>query len=337
MQRKRIFRGAILTAALLCCAPICAACAAAPTVQSDSVPTAAVTAVPMPTPAPTAEPTLTPSPTPSPTPVPTPFSILWMSDTQRSAGHRGDFAKIAAWSLEQIEPHNILAFLHTGDIVDVYSSAFQWEQAQTALVPLRETLPSLLIAGNHDMAAKMKNYNYFRDNVYPDGDPDNAYNRGQGRYMLLSAGGIDWLFLGMSYQYLDAELDWLSEVLAAHPERTAVLMLHEYLWEDGRLMVQGERVFERLVMQHDNLRLILCGHNDGYCTREDRIDTEHGTHTVQTLLCNMQHNEARRGTVQILTIDPVAETLSLYAYTPVFENMLPRETQLPIELVTPAP
>ena len=58
---------------------------------------------------------------------------------------------------------------------------------------------------------------------------------------------------------------------------------------------------------------------------------------MQTLLRNMQHNEARRGTVQILTIDPVAETLSLYAYTPVFENMLPRETQLPIELVTPAP
>ena len=116
-----------------------------------------------------------------------------------------------------------------------------------------------------------------------------------------------------------------------------------YGCEDEKLQLLPRQCLSRrrsrqcLQLRTGPLYAALCGHNDGYCTREDRIETEHGTHTVQTLLRNMQHNEARRGTVQILTIDPVAETLSLYAYTPVFENMLPRETQLPIELVTPAP
>jgi len=223
--------------------------------------------------------------------------------------------------------------LHTGDIVDSRVSEFQWNEALSALTPLREAFPSLLIAGNHDMLAKRMNYEYFREHIYPDGAPEDSYNRGQGNYLLLEASGIEWLFVGMSYQYLDAELDWLSEILERYPERKAVL-LHEYMRGDGVLMKQGERVFERVVVPHDNLRLILCGHNDGFITREDVIEDENGekTRTVQTIICNMQSDRGRRGTVQILTIDPVEETLMLYAYSPIRREAPPIETMLPLDL-----
>ena len=332
-MRAEHFRksGRVIVPLLFVCLFFMAVCACAKAEPTASVPT--VTAVPTaaPTPAPTAAPT--PVPTPTPTPAPTPFSLLWMSDTQRTAAYEGEFAVIRDWCFAQAEPYNIAAFLHTGDIVDSRVSEFQWNEALSALTPLREAFPSLLIAGNHDMLAKMMNYEYFREHIYPDGAPEDSYNRGQGNYLLLEAGGIEWVFVGMSYQYLDAELDWLSETLERFSDRTAVLLLHEYMLGDGRRMVQGDRVFERVVKTHDNLRLILCGHNDGFATREDSIDRADGTQrTVQTIICNMQSDRGRRGTVQILTIDPAAETLTLYAYSPTRYEAPPIETMLPLDL-----
>lgn len=335
MTSLRFRRGVRMRAALLCCAVMAvqllfSACqkvpvADAPAATVSTAPTAAPTLASTPTPSPT--------PTPTATPAPTPFSLLWMSDTQRTTGFRGEFQTISDWCMAQIEPYNIEALLHTGDIVDSRVSAFQWNEALTALAPLRETLPALFISGNHDMDPKMKNYEYFRRHIYPDGAPEDSYNRGQGNYLLLEAGGIEWVFVGMSYQYLDAELDWLSETLERFSDRTAVLLLHEYMLGDGRRMVQGDRVFERVVKTHDNLRLILCGHNDGFATREDSIDRADGTQrTVQTIICNMQSDRGRRGTVQILTIDPAAETLALYAYSPTRYEAPPIETMLPLDL-----
>ena len=321
MRRVRSFGMAAVTAVLLCCAVFgCAEPREAPAMPPAPTLTAAPTAAPTPV--------LTPTPTPAPTPAPTPFSLLWMSDTQRTAGYRGEFAILSDWCMEQIEPYNIQALLHTGDIVDAFSSEFQWGEAMAGLTPLREVLPSLLISGNHDMHAKMMNYEYFRSHIYADGAPEDSFNRGQGNYLLLTAGGIDWLFVGMSYQYLDAELAWLSEILERYPERTAVLMLHEYMRGDGELMKQGERVFERVVVPHENLRLILCGHNDGFATREDVI----GKRTVQTVICNMQSDRGRRGTVQLLTVDPAKEVLLLYAYSPIRSEAPPIETALPLDL-----
>lgn len=313
---------------LLLAAAVLTACAAAP-----SAPVPAATPVPTAAPTPTPSPVPTPEPTPTPTPAPTPFSLLWMSDTQRTPAYRGEFLTLGTWCMEQIEPYNIQALLHTGDIVDSRVSEFQWGEALAGLTPLREALPNLFIAGNHDMHAEMMNYEYFRKHIYPNGAPEDSFNRGQGSYLLLDAGGIEWLFVGMSYQYLDAELDWLSEILERYPERTAVLLLHEYMRGDGKRMKQGERVFERVVKPHDNLRLILCGHNDGFFTREDRIDRGDGTvRSVQTIICNLQSDRGRRGTVQILTVDPTAGTLSLYAYSPIRYEAPPIETMLPLDL-----
>lgn len=282
-------------------------------------------------------PAVTPSPeaVSDPAPVPTPFSFLWESDTQKLAGHGEEYSVAAEWVLGELEPRNAVCFLHTGDIVGVYKNAMQWERAQKMLVPLKERLPYLIIAGNHDFDDKRFNYEPFRKGVYTEeelaaleNDPT-SYNRGQGRYLLETFGGIDFLFVGIAQNPDEEALAWVGSVLERYPERIAVLLMHGYMQPDGRVIKSAVKLFDRLIAPYPNVRLVLCGHYAGIATRRD--DFEDGRF-VQTIVCNLQDSRSRRGTVQFLTVDPEASTLSLYAWSPVRFEKEPVEFTLELDL-----
>lgn len=55
------------------------------------------------------------------------------------------------WILENREAENIQFVIHTGDVVDAIGPAM-YENAATALVPIFEALPGMIVSGNHDVA-----------------------------------------------------------------------------------------------------------------------------------------------------------------------------------------
>lgn len=287
-------------------------------------------------PDPTPEPT--PVPTPEPTPAPTPFSFLWMTDTQHIAGKRGKYKRVGAWLKEHIEPENIVYMLGTGDLVGVHCSVLQWEQFHECFDQISD-LPSIMISGNHDMNYHTYSYEPFRKGVYGEGGADkleNAYNRGQGRYALVNAGGIDWLLLGMSYHYHPEEMDWMDEVLAKYPDHKAVILLHDYMDGAARFGPAAKDMFGNILSQHDNVVLVLCGHYSGYVVRTDKIPGETG-HYMQTILLNLQDLKSRMGTVQILTIDPVSSELQLQSVCTLNEEKEIIRLTIPLDLNADSP
>ena len=156
-----------------------------------------------------------------------------------------------------------------------------------------------------------------------------SYHRGQGRYMLETFGGIDFLFVGIAHNPDEEAVAWVSSVLDAYPDRIAVLLMHGYMYGDGRVIKSATRLFDSLIAPHPNVRLVLCGHYAGFATRRD--DFEDGRF-VQTIICNVQDDNGRRGTVQFLTVDPEKSTLSLYAWSPVRNEKEPIEIELDLDL-----
>jgi hypothetical protein len=95
----------------------------------------------------------------------------------------------------------------------------------------------------------------------------------QNNYLLFSAGGLDFVAVGVSYGVTVDEADWASDVFARYPDRNGILITHAYLAPsgnpDGRgasFSTDGSRAFDRIVEDNPNVFLVLAGHEHGVGT-----------------------------------------------------------------------
>jgi hypothetical protein len=117
----------------------------------------------------------------------------------------------------------------------------------------------------------------------------------QNNYVLFSAGGLDFVAVGLSYGVTQAEADWASSVFARYPDRNGILITHAYISPsgapDGRgagFSGDGSRLFDAVVTDNPNVFLVLAGHEHGVGTN---LKTGVGvtvSHNVVELLADYQ-------------------------------------------------
>jgi hypothetical protein len=66
----------------------------------------------------------------------------------------------------------------------------------------------------------------------------------------------------------------MNRVIAEHPNRIAVLALHDYLRPDGTRSATGNKVFEEVVVPNRNVAMVLSGHYTGSSLRADELDDD---------------------------------------------------------------
>jgi hypothetical protein len=275
-----------------------------------------------PTVQPTATPTLTPSPTPEPTatPVPTPFSLYWVSDTQVYAYRSPKvFNKVFAYMANTYEEQNALGVLMTGDIVDNRSEQRHWNNAKAAIGLLPDKLPLWSVAGNHDVGADKADYGtYLSYGFCAAEEGDQLYRDGVCWYDTFAAGGQDFLLLGIGWQNDTNYLPWIRGVLETYPQCPAILLVHSFLTDKGALTGTGKTLERELLSVYPNIRLVLCGHNDGSVRWKK---TYEDGHSVNALLYNFQDDKKwGLGYLRILTFDPVDRSLHVTTYSPWFDD-----------------
>ena len=272
------------------------------------------------TPRPTAAPTATPTATPSPTPAPTPFSLYHVSDTQVYAyKYPSVYNKVFAYMANAAAEHNALGVLHTGDLVDNRREERHWKNAKAALGLLEGKLPLWCVAGNHDVGADKPDYGtYLSYGFCAAEEGDQLYRDGVCWYDTFTAAGQDFLLLGIGWQTDRDYLPWARSVLETHPNHCAILLIHSFLKDNGSLTATGRLLDQELLSPCPNLRLILCGHNDGSARWEKGYEDGH---RVNALLYNFQDDKkGGLGYLRILTFDPVDRSLSVTTYSPWFDD-----------------
>jgi hypothetical protein len=232
-------------------------------------------------------------------PRPGAFTVAVLPDTQYYAhppfGLEWIFQAQIDWILANREARNIVYVVHVGDIVQG-DTIPEWRLAD-ALIGQLETVPDLpytLAVGNHDSTpagdpAGTTNFNAFfgvdryqgvfdwYGGHYGD-DNDNSY-------VLFSAGGVDLLGLTLEYCPGSEVLAWADSVLAAHPQRQAIVVSHNII-EAGNpaaFNACGQPIYDGL-KHHSNLRLMLAGHVPG----EGRRQSTFNGSVVHTLLADYQ-------------------------------------------------
>ena len=267
-------------------------------------------------------PTATPSPSPKPTntPEPTPFSLYWVSDTQVYAyRYPKVFNKVFAYMANTYAEQNALGVLLTGDIVDNRHEARHWANAKAAIGLLEGKLPLWSVAGNHDVGADQTDYGaYLACGFCAAEEGDLLYKDGVCWYDTFTAAGQDFLLLGIGWQNDSDYLPWVKGVLETYPDHTAILLVHSFLTDKGNLTGTGKNLEKELLGAYPNLRLVLCGHNDG-SARWQR--TYEDGHSVNALMYNFQDDKKYGlGYLRILTFDPTDRSLHVTTYSPWFDD-----------------
>ncbi|MFI2104938.1 metallophosphoesterase [Isoptericola sp. NPDC019693] len=238
------------------------------------------------------------------------FSLAHLTDTQylsegaveqetaeERAVWESAYAGVVDWIAANADDRKIAFVSHTGDLIEnnirkpqdeamqqQVTGEFEVSSRQQAKI---DGIPNSAVAGNHDnwsgAAGGADAYNeYFGPDRYEaaaeswenaeygswrEGDSSN-------HYVLFSAGGLDFVAVGMGYGVTREEAEWADGIFERYADRNGILMTHAYLaastQKDGRdggfASPDGSPLYTHVVEPNDNVFLVLAGHVHGVTT-----------------------------------------------------------------------
>ncbi|GAA2623136.1 hypothetical protein GCM10010399_62950 [Dactylosporangium fulvum] len=118
----------------------------------------------------------------------------------------------------------------------------------------------------------------------------------QNNYVLFSAGGLDFVAVGLSYGVTPQEAKWADSVFKRYKDRNGILLSHDYLKPstnpDGRGAAfsapDGSPLYKQVVEANPNVFLVLAGHEHGVGTNLKSKVGVTVTHDVVELLADYQ-------------------------------------------------
>ncbi|MBR5134612.1 MAG: hypothetical protein IKV35_03325, partial [Clostridia bacterium] len=226
------------------------------------------------------------------------FTILWTTDPQwysfaypELIEHQND------WVVDNYAKYDMRYIVHTGDFVNYPNEHAQWKVMDKQYKKWDEAgLAYGVLAGNHDVdGSDHTTYSqYFGESRF-NSKPwyGGSYENNFGHYDLMTIDGIEFIFVYMGYNssYKQADYDWLNSVLAAYPNRIAMLAFHDYMQANGKRSPNGDLFFEKVVLKNPNVRMVMCGHNYNSTRKIDTIDDNGdgvADRTVYQIMANYQ-------------------------------------------------
>ena len=161
---------------------------------------------------------------------------------------------------------------------------------------------------------------------------------------------MDFLLLSLEFNAPDYVLDWARRVLAAYPDRRAIVATHSYVDTAGGLTTQvnradggnsGQDIWEELVRPSCSVFLVVNGHFSDEVTAEARrTDTNACGQPVQAMLSDYQDRpRGGDGWLRYLTFDPGADEIRAFTYSPFlgqFETDADSQFTVPYDMSEPA-
>ncbi|SDJ99325.1 lamin tail domain-containing protein [Sediminibacillus albus] len=259
------------------------------------------------------------------------YTFVWMSDTQYySESYPYIYDRQTQWIVDNRDAMNIQYVMHTGDLVDESDKAYQWDHADNYMKTLDDAgVPYGVLAGNHDVSQKTNDYtNYykyfgadrFQEKPYYGG----SYLNNRGHYDLISANGNDYIMVYLGWGVEEEGIAWMNEVLAAYPDRQAILNFHEYLQATGTRHPLGEKLYNEVVVPNENVIAVLSGHYHEAQLLVDELDDDgDGTsdRTVYQMLADYQAGpEGGQGYMRLLHFDSDNNKIIVNTYSPYLDD-----------------
>ncbi|AEE45199.1 PKD domain-containing protein [Cellulomonas fimi] len=288
---------------------------------------------------------------------PEPFTFVVLPDTQNYVSTSTNQATMGVqtqWIADHRDDLDIAFVSQVGDLVGVDTAEVQWQRASQHMAVLDAAgVPNAVLPGNHDMDLTTGDAPLFRQYFPPSRyanaswngaaasygghlgqhvvGPDPVDRQNMDSFALFSAGGMDFLLLSLEMNAPDYALDWGRRVLAAYPERRAIVATHSYVDTAGGLTTQvaradggnsGRAIWEELVRPSCSVFLVVSGHfSEGDLGEARRTDTNACGDPVHAVLTDYQ-DRARGGDgwLRYYTFDPAADEIRATTYSPTLDR-----------------
>jgi hypothetical protein len=126
-----------------------------------------------------------------------------------------------------------------------------------------------------------------------------SHDGGADSAQIFAAGGYRFLHIGLQFDAPNASLAWAAEVIKRHPGLPTIVTMHDYMDNDGKRIPNPvidnhasdpqdntpQMIWDKLISQHDQIFLVICGHEHGQAFRTD--DNRFG-HKVAQVLADYQ-------------------------------------------------
>ena len=249
-------------------------------------------------------------------------------------------AQMHKWIADNAESKKIKYVMSMGDITNADTDA-EWAVAAQAIKQLDGVVDYSVIRGNHDV------YNggtgldtYFGDEDYLaqfDGTNGGTYDGSLiNTWRVMTLGSTDWLFVNLDFGATDAMVAWATDVIEAHPNHKVIITTHCYMHGDGTtcddedtgstdeaLHNNGHELWDELVSQHENIVMVLSGHQEFNLVTWTQGQGVHGNTVSQFLIDQqavdkyyMNKSELPAGLVTMLYFDQDGKTVSVEQYSP---------------------
>lgn len=259
------------------------------------------------------------------------FALAWITDTQYySEQYMQNFDIMTDWIVNNKDTLGIEYVLHTGDIVDEFNEEYQFINASNQLQKFEDaSLPYGVLGGNHDVAHGNAVYDlytkYFGASRY-ENYPwyGGTYDNNKGHYDFVTVDGEELLFLYMSWDTSDAEIEWMNEVLAKYPDKKAFICMHPGINANAEPDYFSDRVMNEVCSKNQNVVAVLNGHYHGSSLNFVGFDDNNDgveDRVVYRICTDYQSAEGGgSGYVKMLYFDLANDKIYLNSYSPVLDD-----------------
>lgn len=300
-------------------------------------------------------------------PTPGSFTLAVLPDTQYYAEKwPHHFRAQTRWIAKQAITRDIRYVLHLGDIVEHGHEREEWFHARWAMAQLDGRVPYLLAHGNHDQGMKEPVRSTYLNQFFtvdeqrdwPTFGGAMVHGKLENAYHTVEIHGNKLLLLSLDFGPTDETLAWAGEVLADHPDHRAIIITHAYLGIRGERfdhtriegrqpygpydygvrelgsINDGEQMWNKLIAQHANVMMVVCGHVHASRRRADQ--GTHGNLVHQILVDYQGRPEGGQGFLRLMEFLPDGRTVRMTSISPSFDRALTdAENQFDIQLEPP--
>lgn len=271
------------------------------------------------------------------------YSIAVIPDIQElSMAYPDKLNTIMQWIADNREKENILFAADMGDVtwnghlaVNPAAAPKEFENARHGFDILKNAGVEFSISyGNHDFTpasgstprnTDMYNeyfpYEYFSDQESFGGSQE--ADRSDNMYYYVKAPKVDYLIVALEYSPDAETIAWANEVIAAHPDHTVIVTVHDFLKGDGSRWDSGTVLWDQLIKKHENILFVLCGHDwsteysGDLVMRKDKGDNSNIVYQVMTNAQDIDQSRKGVGTLLMLRFSEDGGVIDFNYFSPV--------------------
>ena len=224
------------------------------------------------------------------------YSFMVVGDTQKVSYNDPDlFPYIYDYIVANVQSKNVKFVMGLGDITEK-SAAEEWTVARGSIKKLDGFVRYSLVRGNHDDTAGFTSAFPLAD--YADVIAGSYNDTMLNTYQTFEVGKVKYLVLCLDHGASDSVLEWANGVVEAHPDRNVIVTTHAYLYRDGTTLDagdlyppskyggfnDGDHMWDKLIKKHENIVLVLSGHDPNSQITMVQTPGEKGNIVTQMLI-----------------------------------------------------